>query len=188
MQGLAGRGMFEGQHEGMQSLAREAVDDGLGIIRQQIGLGPEGRAVIRVADQRMADMGHVDADLMGAACFEIAADHGGQRSRIRFFVIALDDLIVRDRLTRIVVAFALDGALDPVAGAAERRVDRSLQSARAAPDNRHIGTLQRPGAAMVSKLVGEMAVSQVVLGDNHDAARILVEAVDDAGPLDATDA
>jgi hypothetical protein len=43
------------------------------------------RRIIRVADQRMADMGHVHADLMGAAGFEPAFDHGGERRGIRLF-------------------------------------------------------------------------------------------------------
>ncbi|MNT37936.1 hypothetical protein D3C72_1741030 [compost metagenome] len=41
---------------------------------------------------------------------------------------------------------------------------------------------------MVGKLVGQVAVGGVVLGDDHHAARFLVEAVDDAGALDAADA
>ena len=41
---------------------------------------------------------------------------------------------------------------------------------------------------MIGKLVGEMAVGDIVLGDDHDARRILVEAVNDAGTLDPADA
>src|SRR3546814_4853291 len=41
---------------------------------------------------------------------------------------------------------------------------------------------------MVGKLCGEMAVGGVVLGRDHDAARLLVEAVDDTGSPDAANA
>ena len=41
---------------------------------------------------------------------------------------------------------------------------------------------------MVGELRGEAAVGAVGLGDDHQPARVLVEAVDDARPRDAADA
>ena len=57
-----------------------------------------------------------------------------------------------------------------------------------APDEREIGALERAGAAMVGELRREALMGPVVLGDDEQAGRVLVEAVDDAGPLHAADA
>jgi hypothetical protein len=62
------------QQAGMQSLAWECLDRGLQRFGQPVRLGPEGLAIVGIADERMADMGHVHADLVGAAGFQPAFD------------------------------------------------------------------------------------------------------------------
>ena len=47
--------------------------------RQQRRLGGEAGAIGAVADHRMADRRHVDADLVGAAGLQAAFDQGGKR-------------------------------------------------------------------------------------------------------------
>ena len=88
----------------------------------------------------------------------------------------------------VVAALRHDGAQHAVAGAAERRVDGARIACRRAPHQRLIGALELAGAAMVGKGVGQRAMRGVGLGDHHDAAGVLVEAVDDARPPDAADA
>jgi hypothetical protein len=65
----------------------------------------------------MADMRHVDADLMGAAGFQVAFDQRGERRRVRLLVEAFEHLVVGDRLVGRLRAGALDGAARAVAGA-----------------------------------------------------------------------
>ena len=128
MHSLAGRRVLELQHEGMQRLTVELVDDGLGGIRQKVRLGSEGSAIFGIADQRVADMCHMYADLMGPARFEVAFDRRGERGAIGLFEIALDHLVMGDRLAGVVAILALDRALRSVAGAAERLLERLTES------------------------------------------------------------
>ena len=76
---LARYRMFEAEHGGVQRLTGEGIDNGAGFIRQFAGFGSEPAGISRIADQRMADMGHVDADLVGAAGFELAGQQRGNR-------------------------------------------------------------------------------------------------------------
>ena len=88
----------------------------------------------------------------------------------------------------LVINAALARILEPRASAPQRRVNRAGKACRATPDDGQIGAFQRAGAAMVGKLRGQMAVRGVVLGHNHNAGRILVEAVDDPGAAHAANA
>ncbi len=69
--------------------------------------------------------------------------------------------------------------------AAEMGIDRALRTLGHAPDQRQIGAFEVAGTAMIGELLAEMAMGAVVLGDHHDAARILVEAMNDAGAADS---
>ena len=72
--------------------------------------------------------------------------------------------------------------------AVDRLVDRALRPIRRAPHEGEVAALQRAGAAVIGELGGERAMGAVGLGDDHQAGRVLVEAVDDAGPAHAADA
>ena len=52
-----------------------------------------------------------------------------------------------------------------------------------APDEGPVGSFQVPVATVVRKGVGEATMRCVGLGDDHDAAGILVETVHDTGPF-----
>ena len=78
-----------------------------------------------------------------------------------------------------------DRHLLPVIGrAANVRLDAADERARGAARDGEIGTLDIVGG----EHVGEGGVGRFALGGDHDAGRILVEAVDDAGAGDAADA
>ena len=59
---------------GMQSLTRKRLDRRFQQLRQTVRLSAEGLAIIGVAEDRVADMGHVDADLVGSAGLKPAFD------------------------------------------------------------------------------------------------------------------
>ena len=56
----------------MQSLSAKALQGGAGLGRQPGGLGAEPGPIDRVAQQRVADMGQMHPDLVGAAGIELA--------------------------------------------------------------------------------------------------------------------
>ena len=58
----------------MKRLAAQPADLRRQFFRQFVDLGLEGHAIVLIADQRMADVGHVDADLVGPAGFQTALD------------------------------------------------------------------------------------------------------------------
>ena len=153
MHDLARRGVLELKQVGMQRLAAKIVDNAPCVVRQPVRLGLESRAIFRVANERVADMGHVHPDLVGAAGLQTAFDERGEARRIRLLAIALDHLVMRDRLAGVVAVLALDRPLGPVAGTAERRVDHAAKLARPAPDGGPVGALQRSRAAVIGKLV-----------------------------------
>ena len=53
----------------MQSLSAKALHGGFGLRAQKAGFGLETSAVSGVAQDWMADMGHMNPDLVGAAGF-----------------------------------------------------------------------------------------------------------------------
>ncbi len=69
--------MFESQGAGVKRLTIQFCQRALRRFRQLLGLGLEPCAIIAVAKQGMADMGHMHADLMGAAGFQLAGDQAG---------------------------------------------------------------------------------------------------------------
>jgi len=173
----------------MKSLPGKAGDNRAHIVRQLVGLGQEGAAIGLVADQRMADMRHMDADLVRAPRFQAAFDERGRRRRVGARAELLDDGIMRHRMARIAAPFGHDGAFRAVRPRpTQRRVDRAGGTGRPAPDDGVIGAFQIAGAAVIGKGVRQGAMGKIVLGDDENAARVLVETVDDAGATHAADA
>ena len=70
----------------MQGLSSKGLDRLGRLRRQKGGLGAEARAVDRIADQGVADMGQMDPDLVGAAGLQPA----GQQARDRLAVGSRD--------------------------------------------------------------------------------------------------
>ena len=64
----------------------------------------------------------------------------------------------------------------------------ALRRSGRAPDQGKVGALQGAGAAVVGELRGEALMGEVVLGDDEEPGRVLVEPMHDARPLHAADA
>ena len=70
--------MVETKSGGMQSLPRK-IRDNLGQRGRAALGGPVGPSINSIADQRVADMGHMDAHLVRTAGFEPAFNQAGER-------------------------------------------------------------------------------------------------------------
>ena len=151
---LSGRGMLESEQPGMQCLSRKPVDDLSDVRRQLVGLGPEGHAVVAVADQRMTDMGHVNADLVGAAGFQPALDEAGEGRGVARLAIAFGHRVMGDGMSDVVAIVGAHGAFQAVARTAERGVDGRVEGIGPAPDNGLVGPFEIAGAAVIGELVG----------------------------------
>ncbi len=134
-------------------------------------------------------MSHVHTDLVRASRFQPAFNQCRKRSCIGFFVKALYNFVMRDCFAGIHAVFALHASLGTVCrGTPEWRIDRAAQGLRRPQNQRQIGAFQRTSASVVGKLIGQMAMCQIVLGNHHDAGRILVEPMHDAWPFNAANA
>ena len=137
-------------------------------------------AVDGVADDRVAQRGEVDADLMCAP---------GDRRGLQVGIGPLASLQVLPHLVACLgfaaAAVMQDGlALTVVGVSADRCVDHRLGRLEAALDQREVGLVH----ATLAELAREARVGPLVLCDNDEAGRVLIEAVHDAGPLHAADA
>src|SRR3982074_1259216 len=109
----------------MQGLSAKSFERGFGLGREVSRLGLEAGSVGVVAEQRMADRGEMDANLVGSAGFQPA----GQKARDRLAIGALipfKDFPMGDRLpatlahghlvtgARVAVDRLVDGAARPV--------------------------------------------------------------------------
>src|ERR1700679_1867944 len=110
--------MLETEQPRVQRLAREIRRRGKGG-RLGPGLGTRrdaGAAIGRVADQGMAQMGQVHADLVRAAGLQPALDQRGDRARV---TKGLDDAVARARLLAAAAqnrhALAVEGAAPDLA-------------------------------------------------------------------------
>lgn len=174
--------MLESKKPGMQRLPRKRQGHRADRLFEPLRLAAKPEAVERVAKQGMADMRHVDADLVRAPCFKPAFHQGG--------VVAEDvlDMIMRDGVPRIRTAGLYHRPLDTIGrGAAQRRVDSAVAAVGHAPDERPVAPFHAAVTAMGGKLRGKGCVRNVRLGNHHDARRILVQTMDDAGSPYAAD-
>src|SRR5689334_7939361 len=144
-----------------------------------IRLGLEMRAIDGIAEEGMASMGEVDPDLMGPAGLELA----GQEARHRLSVLAVESfphLIMGHGLAAALAhGHLLAGLRMPV----DRRIDRAAMTVRDAPGEGEIAAPHLAGPAMIGELRRERGMGAVILGDDHQPGRVLVEPVHDAGPL-----
>jgi hypothetical protein len=146
----------EGEALGVQELARERA-------------GPLRAAVDAVAGDRVADRRQMDAEL-------VRAPRLGVQLQQRVAVDLAQDVVARARLA----AAGDDGHLLALHGMArDRRVDDALRRLEPAFDEREVRLLDAP----LLELTRERNVGRVVLRDDDQAGRVLVEPVDDAGPL-----
>ena len=132
-------------------------------------------AVDHVPQDRVAAVGHVDADLVRPARFQLTLDK-------RIAGKALQHAPVRHGAAAV---FLRDGHFLAVGRvAADRRIDGAGIVLDIAADDTHI----RPGQTVILQLRGKRGVREVVLGCDDEAGCVFVDAVDDAGPLFPTDA
>ena len=100
-QDLAGFGVLEAQYMGVQGLSAKGLRAlARAFSGKQRRLGLEARAVGVVAEQRMADMGQMHPDLVGAAGLQPA----GEQARDRLSVgsgVGFQQLPVGDRLAAV---------------------------------------------------------------------------------------
>ena len=132
-------------------------------------------AVDGVAQNRVAAIGHVDADLVRPARFQLTLDE-------RIAGKALQHAPVRHGAAAV---FLRDGHFLAVRRmATDGRVNGAGIVPDIAADDAHI----RPGQAVILQLRGKRGVREVILGRNDQPGRVLVNAVDDAGALFPADA
>src|SRR4029077_3717351 len=73
--------------------------------------------------------------------------------------------------------------------AIDRTIDPAVRTVRRTPDKGEIAALERRAAtAVIGELRSQRRMRAIVLRHHHEAGRILVEPVDDAGPTLAADA
>src|SRR5215472_4488814 len=168
----------------MQSLSAKGCERGSGVVAELASLGFEAAAVDAVAEERMPDRGEVDADLMRAPGFEPAGDEARHRRAIAA-AVAFEHLPMGDRRPP---AGAHRHLVADARMAADRLVDGAARPLRCAPYERQVPAPQRPAAAVVGELAAERAMGAVGLGHHDEAAGVLIEAMHDAGALDAADA
>src|SRR5215208_8366386 len=117
-----------------------------------------------VAQERVATMGQMNANLMGAAGLQPTCEQARNRAAV-LALIALEDLPMGDRLP---AAGAYRPAVAGTCMAVDRGINGALGPVRHAPDEGEIAARERAAAAVVGELGGERMVGAVVLGHDHE--------------------
>ena len=166
---LAGAGVGEAEGAGMEGLAGadgEAVLDELAVFGVDGALADLAAAIAFVVEEGMADGGHMDADLVGPAGFQ-AAFHDGDEA------VALEHFPMGDGPFPL-VGIVVHAEAEAVVGvAADGAGDGALVLGDVAPDDGGIDAVD----GMDEELVGEVRLRLRVLGDDQQAAGVLVDAV-----------
>jgi len=153
-------------------------------IRDQLaGLGLEARAVNVVPNERMPGVAEMNPDLMGSPGFELT----GEKCRHRLAVTAREAFQEFPVSDGFAAALAHGHFFAGVRVAVDRLIDGAPRAVGGAPDERHIAAAQRARAAVVGELRRQRLVGAVVLGHDHQARGVLVDAVDDTRPFHAAD-
>ena len=174
---------------GVQGLAVQGGQAGVeglqGRAAHQVGADFAQAAVGGVADDRVAGERRVDADLVGPARLQDGLDPGevGQVFQQAHLGDGVADArrralprqagVLEDRHALAVVGVAGDGG-----------VNDGVLEGQAAPEQGVVLADRRAGL----DLLAQALVGEVVLGDDDQAGRVFVQAMDDAGALDAADA
>ncbi len=172
----------------MQRLAGKACNDRTNVVRQFVRLGEERPPVGLVADKRVADMGHMDADLVRPARFQPTLHQRGRGCRVGARAELVDKGVMRDGVACVAASVRNDGAFRAVRSRpSQRRVDGAGRAGRRSPDHGMVGAFQITGASVVGEGLRQGTMGKIVLGDDENAARVLVEAMNDAGSAYAAD-
>src|SRR5690606_37827450 len=163
----------------MQRLSREGIYLIAHIFRQPVHFCLEGSAIIRITNDRMANMRHVNTDLVRTARLESAFHQRGDL--LIGPAVAFENGIVRDRVAGIRPPIRHDGAQCSVLpGSPKRRFNLACNSAWHAPDEGYVGTLQFAVTTVVGKRLCKGTVHLVRLGHHDDPARLAVKPMYDA--------
>src|SRR4051812_46304703 len=126
----------------MQSLSSKGYERISGCFCEPGSLGLEARPIDRIAHQRMADMGEMDADLMGPASLQLA----GQETCDRLAVGPRKGLEPLPMGNRVAAVLAHRHLVAGVGMAAERLVDGAAGAVRSTPHKGQVAAPHRPGA------------------------------------------
>jgi len=152
--------VFKPDNDGVKRLTRKRPDLGGGFRAEPAHPAAAGAAVHRIADQRMADMGEVHADLVGAAGGELATQQRGVRAEAALRRVAgqrrLAAPVADHRHFLPVMRVAADIALD-LAG---RRHRQAPDHGAIIPVDAALGEL--PGR--VARLLDERPEREMVFG------------------------
>lgn len=168
--------MNEPERAGMQRLAGESCDGSADGWRECRHARLADTPIDRIADKRVADVGHMDPDLVRPPCFEAALD----LSRIKPELTG-EPVVGDGMLAPSVTEYRHPLSIAPVSP--DIAFDPSLSGLRHAEDEGGIKALNR----MIRELFGQSLVGAIAFGDDQQAAGIFVYPVNDARPLDATD-
>src|SRR6266481_4766826 len=137
--------MHNAQEVGMKGLTVKGRERIACRREEKLGLGLEAGGVNGVADERVADMGEMNADLMGPPRLELARDEAGNRHLIGA-IVAFDRFPSSERR-------AAAGAYRHLVAGARVAVDRGIDLAFVpvwrAPHEGQIAPPERSGAAVV---------------------------------------
>src|ERR1700730_8002723 len=176
--------MFDSQDIGMKCLSAKGFQRVLGRRRELIRLGLEARAIDRIAEERMADGSEMDPQLMRASRLQAACEQARNRLPVDA-AIAFEHLPMADRGATVCTH---GHAIAHMGMAPDRLLDGAAGALRPSPDESKVAAAQRPGTAVVGELPAQRAVGAVGLGHDQETARVLVEAVHDAGAFLAANA
>lgn len=170
--------MLKANHGGMEGLAFEGSDGGGGVTGN--ACRAPGPPVKLVAHQGMPKIRHMYSDLVGASGSEPAFHETGHRWIA--FAQGADEAITGDgglsspwQDCHLLPVFRI---------AADIAADFTLRGVGNATHHGQIGAFH----TVIGKLFGQGGMGDVSLGGHHKATGILIETVDDAGPLDSADA
>ena len=169
--------MLKAQNLRVQGLAGQCLQRGGGGIIKVAGAAFHARAVKRVAQHRVSDMRHMHANLVRAAGFQMAGKARDLPVQKAFLHLIMGDGVARALMRRNSHFPAV------VRRARKRRIHLAKAGQGRAPHQRLIAALHAPVAAMGSKLRAEREMRSIGFGRYHDAACVLVEAVDNARAL-----
>src|SRR6187551_2100706 len=168
----------------MQSLSAKGCQGVAGLWGEQARLGPESGAVGGVPQDWMPQMRQMHADLMGASGLQGAGEQAGDRGPGAGRGETFEHLPMGDGRTPVAADRLLVARLRV---AAEWSVDGAFRLSGCAPDDCDIAAPER-AFAFLGKLLRQCAVRLVGLRYNHEAGRVLVQAVNNSWPLDPANA
>jgi len=173
----------EGEEARVQGLPGKGGDLLRQLRRKAVDLGAERASVIGIAQKRVADMRHVDPDLVRASGFQPAFDKRGDLlSRIPG-AVPFQNREVSDCMARIGASGGHHGTKRPVArGTAKGNIDGAGCAMGSPPNKRDIGAFEVAVSSVIRESCGEQAVGMVALGHHHHAARVAIEPMHDSRP------